>query len=90
MHVVFGGRGPGVVAALDPRLPSVTPTGVGRAGGEQLACETARVWYRAVATNLPVCRSRGRNKFGFVEVLCRDLGVKHSEPSPTPRTLCPW
>ena len=26
------GRGPGVVAALDPRLISVTPTGVGRAG----------------------------------------------------------
>ena len=25
-------RGPGVVAALDPRLPSGTPTGVGRAG----------------------------------------------------------
>ena len=23
--------------------------------------------------NLPVCWSRGRHKFGFVEVLCRDL-----------------
>jgi hypothetical protein len=69
-------RGPGVFASLDPRLPSVTPTGVGRAGGERLGCETARVWYRAVETNLPVCRSRGRNKFGFVEVLCRDLRRK--------------
>ena len=28
----MGWRGPGVVAALDPRLPSGTPTGVGRAG----------------------------------------------------------
>jgi len=28
-----GGRGPGVVAALDPRRPSGTPTGIGRAGG---------------------------------------------------------
>ena len=26
------GRGPGVFAALDPRLPSGTPIGVGRAG----------------------------------------------------------
>ena len=79
-----------MVAALDPRRPSVTPLGWVVPGGEQLACETARVWYRAVATNLPVCRSRGRHKLGFVGVLCRDLGVKHSEPSPTPRTLCPW
>jgi hypothetical protein len=29
------GRGPGVVAALDPRLPSGTPIGVGRAGIER-------------------------------------------------------
>ena len=38
-----------------------------------MACETARGCSRVVATNLPVCRSRGRHKFGFVEVLCRDL-----------------
>jgi len=56
----------------------------------QVQCETARGCSRAVATNLQVCRSRGRHKFGFVGVLCRDLGVKHSEASTTPRTLCPW
>ena len=74
-----------MVAALDPRLPSVTPTGVGRAGGEQMACETARVWCRAVAPNLPVCRSRGRHKMVFVEVLCRDLRRKAlgTESDPT-------
>ena len=30
------GRGPGVFAALDPRLPSGTPIGVG--GGRDLSC----------------------------------------------------
>jgi len=38
-----GGRGPGVVAALDPRLISVTPTGVGRAGIGRSVCETLAV-----------------------------------------------
>jgi len=35
--------------------------------------------------NLPVCWSRGRHKFGFVEVLCRDLRRKAlgSEFDPT-------
>ena len=35
MHVELGGSGPGVVASLDPRRPSVTPLGavVVRGGG---------------------------------------------------------
>jgi hypothetical protein len=37
------GRLPGVFAALDPRLPSGTPTGVGRAGIAPSACETVAV-----------------------------------------------
>ena len=37
------GRGPGVVAALDPRLISVTPTGVGRAGIGRSVRETVAV-----------------------------------------------
>ena len=38
-----------------------------------------------VATNLQVCRNRGRHKFGFVEVLCRDLRRKAlgTESDPT-------
>jgi len=36
----------------------------------QVQCETARGGCRAVATNLPVCRSRGRHKFGFVARSC--------------------
>ena len=38
-----GGRVPGVVAALDPRLISVTPTGVGRAGIGRSVRETLAV-----------------------------------------------
>ncbi len=54
-------------------------------GGERLACETARGCSLAVATNLQVCRNRGRHKFGFVEVLCRDLRRKAlgTESDPT-------
>ena len=37
------GRGPGVFAALDPRLPSETPIGVGRAGIGRSPRETVGV-----------------------------------------------
>ena len=33
-----------------------------------LACDAARVWYWAVATNLQVCRNRRRKEFGFIKV----------------------
>ena len=46
----------------------------------RLARETARVWHRAVATNLPLCRSRGRNEVVFAEVLC----VAGWKPTPRP------
>ncbi len=82
---IVGGAWSGGGRCARPRLPSVTPLGWVVPGGEQLACETARGCSRAVATNLQVCRSRGRNKFGFVEVLCRDLRRKAlgSEHDPT-------
>ena len=50
--------------------PPATPTGVRRAGSGGLACGAARGLGRAVVMKLVVCRSRGRNEFGFIENMC--------------------
>lgn len=52
----------------------------------RLARATAQVWHRAVATNLPVCRSRGRNEVVVVEVLC----LAGWKPTPQPGAEREW